>query len=133
MQSLNLTLPQLLRTRAKENPQRQFLFFKDQLWTLAEMDVASDGLARELRMAKLQEGARVGVLLPNCPEYILCLFGIWKAGLVAVPINAQLKEPEIAHILKDSGCTFLFIDAARPTPAAINLSLIACVKRSTSK
>ncbi len=108
------TLPKLLRARAKEKPDCSFLFFKDQIWTLSEINEASDGFARELSAAGLKTGDRVGILLPNCPEYILCLFGIWKSGFVAVPINAQLKDPEIAHILKDSGCSFLFVDAGRP-------------------
>ena len=108
------TLPKLLRAQAKANPAQPFLFFKDQTWTLSELDAASDGVAGVLHAAKLNKGDRVGILLPNCPEYVLCLFGIWKAGFVAVPINAQLKEPEIEHILKDSGCAFIFVDAARP-------------------
>ncbi len=51
----------------------------------------------------LAPGARVGVLMKNVPEYVEALYGIWHAGLVAVPINAKLHPREIAYILDNAG------------------------------
>jgi acyl-CoA synthetase (AMP-forming)/AMP-acid ligase II len=31
--------------------------------------------------------------MENCPEYLEALYGIWFAGLIAVPINAKLHTP----------------------------------------
>ena len=67
-------------------------------------------LAASLR-AELPAGARVAVVAKNCPEYPEILFGIWAAGLVAVPVNVKLHEREVAQILKDAGAALVFVSA----------------------
>jgi long-chain acyl-CoA synthetase len=57
----------------------------------------------------LQRGDRVGIIMANRPEYLEALYGIWYAGLVAVPINAKLHEREMAFILQDSGASACFV------------------------
>ena len=44
-------------------------------------------------------GERVAIAMPNQPAYLEALFGIWHAGLVAVPINAKLHREEFRYIL----------------------------------
>ena len=46
----------------------------------------------------------------NRPEYLEALFGIWHAGLVAVPVNARLHRDEIAFILDDSQASLVVTD-----------------------
>lgn len=59
----------------------------------------------------LQPGDRVALVAKNCPEYLEILFGIWHAGLVAVPINAKLHGAEVAFILDNSGAAACFCSA----------------------
>jgi long-chain acyl-CoA synthetase len=103
------TLPELLRQRAKEAPDKPFLFFKDQVWTRKELDLASDAIARKLEDLQITTGERAALILPNGPEFIIHFFGILKAGGIAVPVNTALKEEEISFILKDSGASVLLI------------------------
>jgi long-chain acyl-CoA synthetase len=49
----------------------------------------------------LRPGDRVLLAMSNNPEYLAILFGLWRAGLVAVPINAKLHAREIAYIAAD--------------------------------
>lgn len=56
----------------------------------------------------LAEGARVAIVARNCPDYVGILFGIWHAGLAAVPINAKLHGAEIGWILEHSGTEAVF-------------------------
>jgi long-chain acyl-CoA synthetase len=58
----------------------------------------------------LSPGERVAIVMRNRPEYLEALFAIWRAGLVAVPINARLHRDEIAHILDDSGSAVVVTD-----------------------
>jgi long-chain acyl-CoA synthetase len=51
----------------------------------------------------LKPGDRVGLAMKNVPDYVEMLWGIWHAGLTAVPINAKLHPKEFAYILEDSG------------------------------
>ncbi len=61
------------------------------------------GLSRQLG-----PGARVGLVMKNCPEYAVAMFACWHAGLVAVPINAKLHPKELEYILGHSGCRLCF-------------------------
>ena len=56
-------------------------------------------------------GDRVGLFMANCTQYLECLYGIWWAGAVAVPINAKLHEREAAIILDDAGAKLTFVRA----------------------
>jgi long-chain acyl-CoA synthetase len=58
----------------------------------------------------LSDGDRVAIVMRNRPEYLTSLFGIWHAGLVAVPVNARLHRDEIAYILTNSGTTVVLTD-----------------------
>jgi len=63
----------------------------------------------------LAPGARIGIAMENCGEYFQVLYGIWRAGMVAVPMNVKLHEKEIAFILGNAGCKACFC-----TPDAAN-------------
>ncbi len=65
------------------------------------------GLRHEFQ---LDVGDRVAIVMDNRPEYLEAFFGIWHAGLVAVPINARLHRDEIAYILDQSGSTVAVVD-----------------------
>ena len=60
----------------------------------------------------LRPGERVALYMQNCVEYFEILFGIWHAGLVAVPVNAKLHPRELAWILGNSGAKACFADGA---------------------
>ncbi|MEZ5841961.1 MAG: AMP-binding protein [Hyphomicrobiales bacterium] len=51
----------------------------------------------------LRPGDRVAVIAKNAVEYTEILFGIWHAGLAAVPANAKLHGAELAFIIENSG------------------------------
>lgn len=51
----------------------------------------------------LGTGDRVAIVMRNRPEYLEAQFAIWRAGLVAVPVNARLHRDEIAYVLSHSG------------------------------
>jgi len=51
----------------------------------------------------LVPGDRVAIAAKNTPDYIALLYGIWHAGLAAVPANAKLHGAELGYILEQSG------------------------------
>ena len=59
-------------------------------------------MAGALRARGLGPGDCVALALSNCPQFFECLFGIWHAGMVAVPINAKLHRSEFAYIFDHS-------------------------------
>src|ERR1700730_12430237 len=56
----------------------------------------------------LQPGERVAIAAKNCPDYVELMFGIWHAGLAAVPANANLPGRELGYILQHSGARVCF-------------------------
>ena len=66
----------------------------------AELDERCLGFAGFIA-ARAGAGARVGILLPNVPEFAVAYFGAIAAGAVAVPINYRLSPPEIGYIVSD--------------------------------
>jgi acyl-CoA synthetase (AMP-forming)/AMP-acid ligase II len=58
----------------------------------------------------LAPGDRVAILMRNRPEYLEALYGVWHAGLVAVPVNARLHRDEVAYILGHSGSKLVLTD-----------------------
>jgi long-chain acyl-CoA synthetase len=63
----------------------------------------------------LVSGDRVAIVAKNCPEYVEVLYGIWLAGLAAVPVNAKLHGSELAYILEHSGARACFVSQGLDT------------------
>ena len=59
----------------------------------------------------LNFGDRVAIVAKNSPEYLELFFGVWHAGLAAVPANAKLHALELAYILEHSGARACFASA----------------------
>ena len=57
---------------------------------------------------KLTPGDRVAIAAKNSPAYLELLYGIWHAGLAAVPANAKLHGAELGYILEHSGARVCF-------------------------
>ena len=77
----------------------------------------------------MEPGDRVGVMLPNVPEFPVAYYGVLRAGGVVVPMNVLLKRREIAFYLEDSGAKLLlawhgFVEEARDGAADAGAELV---------
>jgi long-chain acyl-CoA synthetase len=115
---MTLNLASILTTSAERFPGNPAIRLGETGLTYAELDERSARLATLLREMGLQLGDRVGVMLPNVPEFPVSYYGVLRAGGIVVPMNVLLKRREIAFYLEDSGAELLlawhgFIDEAR--------------------
>jgi acyl-CoA synthetase (AMP-forming)/AMP-acid ligase II len=69
--------------------------------TRAELRARAEALTALLRDRGLRPGQAVGVMLPNGPDIVAALFGIWFAGGVYVPLNPRLSADELAHVVAE--------------------------------
>jgi long-chain acyl-CoA synthetase len=84
--------------------------------TYGELGERAARLAGALRTTfDLAPGDRVAVVSKNCPEYLEVLYGIWLAGLAAVPVNAKLHGAELGYILEHSGARACFVSEGLDT------------------
>jgi crotonobetaine/carnitine-CoA ligase len=102
----------LLRSRAREHPDRPFCFIEGDGFTFAEIDSRSDEVAAGFAAQGLSKGDRVAVLTPNRVEVLEMLFGLAKLGAIQVPLNAFLKGAFLRHQLAHSRASVLVVDAA---------------------
>jgi long-chain acyl-CoA synthetase len=80
--------------------QRPALSWEGGTLSYAELEQQVRRIAGALRGRHgLKPGARVALAMGNGPEFFPLLYGIWRAGLAAVPINSKLHAREMAWIL----------------------------------
>jgi long-chain acyl-CoA synthetase len=75
--------------------------------TYADLDRASARLAGWLRGTGIRPGDRIGVMLPNVPDFAVIYYGALRAGAAVVPMNVLLKQREVAYYLGDSEAALL--------------------------
>lgn len=77
-----------------------------------EIDLYSKKFASYLQNElKLKQGSRVAIMMPNILQYPVALFGILRAGMVAVNVNPLYTARELEHQMKDSGAETIVIFA----------------------
>jgi len=75
-----------------------------------QLDDASRAFAAWLlKVAGLQRGDRVALMMPNLLQYPVALFGVLRAGLVVVNVNPLYTPRELEHQLKDAGARAIVV------------------------
>jgi long-chain acyl-CoA synthetase len=105
-----MNLAQLLVRTAQVSPDAPAVFHGKRLvCTYRELFQRASVVAGYLRgKLGLKPGDRVALYMANTPEYLEVLYGVWYAGLAAVPVNAKLHPREVDHILEDCGAAAVF-------------------------
>lgn len=81
-----------------------------QIMTFRKLEERSRAFAAYLQNGLgLQKGDRVALMMPNLLQYPIALFGILRAGMVAVNVNPLYTPRELEHQLNDSGASAIVI------------------------
>src|SRR5271157_152541 len=97
-----------LEESARTYPEKPCTLFKGSVVTFREMNLLSDRIAAGLAALGIHKGDRVGLFMPNMPQFVIAFFGILKVGAVVVAINPLFTPPEIQHQVNDAGVEVLF-------------------------
>jgi long-chain acyl-CoA synthetase len=117
-------LYEILRLASSLYAQRPATAFLGAQMTFGELKTQTDKLATALAQMGIGKGDRVGVMLPNCPQYLISFYAISRLGAIIVNINPTYTPREVTVVAKDSGLqTIITLDALAP--------LIAAIKNST--
>ena len=100
---------QFLEESARKYPDRPCTIFKGAAISFREMDAITDKLAAALAGLGIKKGDRVGIFIPNTPQFVMVYFGILKAGGVVVAIDSRYTAPEIVYQANDAGIETLFV------------------------
>jgi len=97
------TLVDLLKNATDTYPNQPAMVYLDHSWSYQELNSLASRMANALVALGVNPGDRVGVHLPNCPQFIMGYYGILRAGAIAVSINPLFSGDDLSFIIKDSG------------------------------
>ncbi len=84
---------------AAEHGDKPALLFKGATVSYARLEAESDAFGAALVAMGVRKGDRVALLLPNCPQFLVAEFGVWKAGGIVVALNPTYSERELEQAL----------------------------------
>ncbi len=106
------TLRGLLRTAARDVPERDAFRYRDERLTYADWDRLADRLAVALARRGVGRGDVVALLLPSTPFYLVAYLAAAALGAVTAGINVRYRRGEIGHVLERAGAKVLLaVDA----------------------
>ena len=104
--AVNVSLP--IIEIGRRHPHRPALRLDDTVISYGDLDEITGRLAQLIVNRGLLPGDRIGLMLPNVPEWPLVYYAILRAGAVVVPMNPLLTPREVQYYLQDSSASLLF-------------------------
>lgn len=95
-----MSMAAAIRHFAAEDPQRPAITFEGRTITRAELDAASNRLARAYAALGVGQDAVVTIALPNGIEHYVAAVACWKLGATPQPVSARLPFPEREAIVE---------------------------------
>jgi len=117
------TLVDYLTLLARDHADKPALLFKGSSVSYGRLQAESDTFATALVADGVRPGDRVALVLPNCPQFFVAQFGVWKAGGIVVPLNPTYSERELQQAL----------DATQSTVAVVLTPFYGRVKQAQGR
>lgn len=113
-------LHEILRLAASEVPDRPATTFLGAHLTFTQIKEQADKFATALARLGTKQGDRVGIMLPNCPQYLVATFAILRLGATVVNVNPIYTQREVLVVARDSGMSAL-VTLAELAPLALGI------------
>ena len=102
------SIPELLRIR-RAAPDSEFLVTDTERLTFAEADAASLRLAGALLASGVGKGTRVGILFPNCAQWLISWLAAARIGALTVPLSTFAPGGELGRLLRHTDVQVLLM------------------------
>ncbi|HEU4458985.1 MAG TPA: long-chain-fatty-acid--CoA ligase [Methylibium sp.] len=103
------SLVDLLEEAFRTHAQRTAAVCMDASISFRQLDELSASLGAWLQHKGLAPGARVALMMPNLPQYMVAIAAVLRAGYAVVNVNPLYTPRELEHQLKDSGAEAIVI------------------------
>lgn len=100
-----------LEQAALRFPENNCTVFNDLTISYQRMDQLSSRLAARLVTLGVHKGDRVGLCMPNIPQFVIAFYAILKAGGVVVALNPMYRKMEMSFQLSDAGVELVICHA----------------------
>lgn len=122
----NKDLSTLFFENADQNAKQPFLIFEGKIKTYEQAKMEVIKLANSLLELGIKKGDRVGLLMPNCPQFVISYLSILSIGGITNAISPLYTSTEIEFQLKDSESIAvftldIFLDKIRSIKKSANL------------
>ena len=98
-----------LEEAARKHPTTPCTIFKGAQISYREMNEITDRLAASLADLGVKKGDRVGIFIPNTPQFVMAYFAVLKLGGVVVATNPLYSAREIEHQTNDAGIEIMLV------------------------
>ena len=98
-----------LDSSAQKYPNQPCTIFKGAKISYREMSEITDRLAAGLASLGIKKGDRVGLFIPNTPQFVMAYFAVLKIGGVIIATNPLYSAKEIEHQANDSGMEVMIV------------------------
>ena len=109
-----MTLPQMFDASVVRNGAATMTDFLGARLTYAQIGAKAEQFAATLLSWGMAKGDRIGLYLPNVPDYLVAYYGALKAGAIIVNMSPLYSRDELAHQVADSGARVI-VTADVPT------------------
>ena len=103
------SLSHLIDEAVRTAPHKVALEFFGATTTYAELGDQIERAAEGLRVAGVQPGDRVALILPNCPQHIAAFYAILRLGAIVVEHNPLYTGAELRHMFEDHGAKIAIV------------------------
>jgi amino acid adenylation domain-containing protein len=107
------SIPAFLRETARRLPDKTAVVSKARSVTFSQLHHEALATAECLRELGIQPGDRIGICMEKSVDQVSVILGVLFANAVLVPILPRLKQPNVRHIIENSGMAALVTDAER--------------------
>lgn len=107
------SIPRYLAETAQRLPGKVAIVSRARSITFGELYGEALQTAETLREIGVHPGDRVGICMEKTIDQVLAILGVLCANAVVVPILPRLKQPNIKHIIENSGMAALITDSQR--------------------
>ena len=97
-----------LEEAARKYPDHACTIFNGAVISYKEMNVLTDHMAAALVELGVKKGDRVGIFMPNTPQFVIAYYGILKAGGVVVAVNPTYPPDEVLTPVNDANIEIMF-------------------------
>lgn len=94
---------------ARKTPEATCTIFKGARISYGEMNAITDRLAAGLASLGVKRGDRVGIFMPNTPQFVMAYYGALKAGATVVATSPLYAAKEIEHQANDAGIQVMLV------------------------
>ncbi len=91
--------PVFTRWLASEYSDRELIVLNDQRLSYRAAEEQSRGMARSMLAAGIGKGTRVGILMPNGPDFVVAFLAATRIGALLIPMNTFYKPKELAFVM----------------------------------